>query len=536
MYDHDEHNEGSLFTKSGSVELVSRPPVIHPYEFSYDESDLIGKGTFGAVYKGECRGDIVAVKILKTDQMKIKDLKDFKNECEILMALRHRNVVTFMGACVKMDNLAMLTEMLECDLGDFIKKSHHKTSFLTKLKILRDVSRGMAWLHGSTPSIIHRDLKPSNVLLDVNYVAKIADFGLSIITEKKITKKAGSMLWMAPECHRQEHYDKSVDMYSFGIVSWQVITGQKPFNHYVQVGDVTGFKKAITVQHERPPLDEVPEYLHELLEGLWDPVPQNRISFKLAGNLIDESILYSNLSVDEESRIFWRNNFGHKLHVKWSSFYYRLLDFLAVVDIPDKKIKKCIKYLFIKDDHKKIVTMEMFGKILQWFGPLHLNGEDILERIEPLFESNWFWGDISREQSEKSLKSKHFLIRFSKKGDIASTPFVLSSGFKSKKEGTKKYMHFLIDFKDDKYQLNLKYGKKVDGEWTPLLIQSPTLQGIIEQLVLYKPYCNYKPAIGSDFFNILNNNTGGDSGYQNDVRSEDESTDSLLSSENTEDS
>lgn len=124
------------------------------------------------------------------------------DECKLFAKLRHPNVVLFLGICLDLPNLALVTEYMdEGSLWDTLHpdrqtKSANPIPWDKNLKVLADVARGMAFLHGSTPPIIHRDLKTQNILIDENWNCKVCDFGLSrICTNTHTMSKVGTPQW-----------------------------------------------------------------------------------------------------------------------------------------------------------------------------------------------------------------------------------------------------------------------------------------------------------------------------------------------------
>ena len=137
-----------------------------------------------------------------------------------------------------------------------------------------DIANGMAYLHSR--SIIHRDLKPSNVLLSRDHRAKIADFGMSVAnTGQELTAETGTYRYMAPEVIRHESYSSNADVYSFGLVLWQLITRDAPF------ATMTPIQAAFAVAEGRRPdiPPSCPSRLREIIELCWDQDSHTRPSF-----------------------------------------------------------------------------------------------------------------------------------------------------------------------------------------------------------------------------------------------------------------
>ncbi|CAJ1939790.1 unnamed protein product [Sphenostylis stenocarpa] len=215
---------------------------IEPTELDFSNSARIGKGSFGEILKAHWRGTPVAVKrilpSLSEDRLVIHVSQDFRHEVNLLVKLRHPNIVQFLGAVTDRKPLMLITEYLRGgDLHQYLKEKG-ALSPATAINFSMDIVRGMAYLHNEPNVIIHRDLKPRNVLL-VNSSAdhlKVGDFGLSkLITVQsshdvyKMTGETGSYRYMAPEVFKHRRYDKKVDVYSFAMILYEMLEGEPPF-------------------------------------------------------------------------------------------------------------------------------------------------------------------------------------------------------------------------------------------------------------------------------------------------------------------
>ncbi|XP_034551659.1 raf-1 proto-oncogene, serine/threonine kinase a isoform X2 [Notolabrus celidotus] len=196
----------------------------------------IGSGSFGTVYKGKWHGD-VAVKILKVTNPTPEQLQAFRNEVAVLRKTRHVNILLFMGYMTK-DNLAIVTQWCE---GSSLYKHIHvlETNFkiIQLMDIARQTAQGMDYLHAK--NIIHRDMKSNNIFLHEGLTVKIGDFGLATVKARwsgshQVEQPSGSILWMAPEVIRMQDnnpYSFQSDVYSYGIVLFELLTGELPYSH-----------------------------------------------------------------------------------------------------------------------------------------------------------------------------------------------------------------------------------------------------------------------------------------------------------------
>ncbi|KAL5179114.1 Integrin-linked protein kinase 1 [Glycine soja] len=190
---------------------------VDPSELDFSNSVCIGKGSFGEILKAHWRGTPVAVKrilpSLSDDRLVIQD---FRQEVNLLVKLRHPNVVQFLGAVTDRKPLMLITEYLRGgDLHKYLKDKG-ALSPSTAINFGLDIARGMAYLHNEPNVIIHRDLKPRNVLL-VNSSAdhlKVGDFGLSKLIKVQSAHDVYKMTdrYMAPEVLKHRRYDKKVDV------------------------------------------------------------------------------------------------------------------------------------------------------------------------------------------------------------------------------------------------------------------------------------------------------------------------------------
>ncbi|KAK4471504.1 hypothetical protein MN116_004926 [Schistosoma mekongi] len=195
----------------------------------------IGSGSFGTVFKGYWHGN-VAIKELNVVDPTPQQLKAFKNEVGVLRKTRHENILLFMG-CVSKPCLAIITQW--CEGSSLYKHLHvleHRFDVSELIDIAKQTSQGMDYLHAK--NIIHRDLKSSNIFLHDRTV-KIGDFGLATVKSRwwntGCQQPTGSIFWMAPEVIRMEGetpYTNLSDVYAYGVVIYELITGQLPYSHY----------------------------------------------------------------------------------------------------------------------------------------------------------------------------------------------------------------------------------------------------------------------------------------------------------------
>ncbi|CAL9145771.1 unnamed protein product [Musa hybrid cultivar] len=190
-------------------------------------------GFFGEVFRGIWNGTDVAIKVFLEQDLTTENMEDFCNEIYILSRLRHPNVILFLGACMKPPHLSMVTEYME--MGSLYYLMHmsgqkKKLSWRKRLKMLRDICRGLMCIHRM--KIVHRDLKSANCLVDKHWTVKICDFGLSrVMTDGPLrdNSSAGTPEWMAPELIRNEPFTEKCDIFSLGVIMWELCTLNRPW-------------------------------------------------------------------------------------------------------------------------------------------------------------------------------------------------------------------------------------------------------------------------------------------------------------------
>ncbi|KAJ4869864.1 Protein kinase superfamily protein [Raphanus sativus] len=257
---------------------LQNQPLLPYQEWDIDFSELtvgtrVGIGFFGEVFRGVWNGTDVAIKLFLEQDLTAENMEDFCNEISILSRVRHPNVVLFLGACTKPPRLSMITEYME--LGSLYYLIHmsgqkKKLSWHRRLRMLRDICRGLMCIHRM--KVVHRDLKSANCLVDKHWTVKICDFGLSrIMTDEnmKDTSSAGTPEWMAPELIRNEPFTEKCDIFSLGVIMWELSTLRKPWE------GVPPEKVIFAVAHERSRLEIPDGPLSKLIADCWAE-PQER--------------------------------------------------------------------------------------------------------------------------------------------------------------------------------------------------------------------------------------------------------------------
>ncbi|KAJ8452509.1 hypothetical protein Cgig2_000098 [Carnegiea gigantea] len=201
-------------------------------------------------------------------------------QVRIMRRLRHPNVVLFMGAVTRPPNLSIVTEFLpRGSLYRILHRPNCQIDEKRRIKMALDVARGMNCLHTSTPTIVHRDLKSPNLLVDKNWNVKVCDFGLSRLKHNTFLSSkstAGTPEWMAPEVLRNEPSNEKCDVYSFGVILWELATLRLPWSgmNPMQVVGAVGFQnRRLDIPKELDPL------VARIILECWQPDPNMRPSF-----------------------------------------------------------------------------------------------------------------------------------------------------------------------------------------------------------------------------------------------------------------
>uniref|UniRef100_A0A2P2IQ68 non-specific serine/threonine protein kinase n=1 Tax=Rhizophora mucronata TaxID=61149 RepID=A0A2P2IQ68_RHIMU len=284
----------STFTKTQSTALLmgsgSSSDVVHtPSEpggvgnsrswFTYEELDkatngfssqnLLGEGGFGSVYYG-CLPDgrEVAVKQLNTGGGQGE--REFKAEVEIISRIHHRHLVSLVGYCITENRRLLIYDYVPNNTLHFHLHGEGRPvlDWPTRVKIAAGAARGIAYLHEDChPRIIHRDIKSANILLDNNFEAKVSDFGLAKLALDAYThittRVMGTFGYVAPEYASSGKLTEKSDVFSYGVVLLELITGRKPVDPSQPVGDES------LVEWARPLLNHVLD--SEEFDGLVDP-------------------------------------------------------------------------------------------------------------------------------------------------------------------------------------------------------------------------------------------------------------------------
>ncbi|XP_071006438.1 mitogen-activated protein kinase kinase kinase 7-like isoform X2 [Oncorhynchus clarkii lewisi] len=263
-----------------SADMLETPPGYPFEEIDYvdiEVEEVVGRGAFGVVCKAKWKGKDVAIKTIESES----ERKAFIVELRQLSRVNHPNIVKLYGSC----NNPVCLVMEYAEGGSLYNVLHgaeplpcytasHAMSWCFQC------SQGVAYLHGMKPkALIHRDLKPPNLLLVAGgTVLKICDFGTACDIQTHMTNNKGSAAWMAPEVFEGSNYSEKCDVFSWGIILWEVITRRKPFD---EIGG-PAFRIMWAVHNgTRPPLiKSLPKPIESLMTRCWSKDPSQRPSME----------------------------------------------------------------------------------------------------------------------------------------------------------------------------------------------------------------------------------------------------------------
>uniref|UniRef100_A0A804K783 non-specific serine/threonine protein kinase n=1 Tax=Musa acuminata subsp. malaccensis TaxID=214687 RepID=A0A804K783_MUSAM len=270
-----------LVSSGGEIKVGSEE------RWSADMSQLLigskfATGRHSRIYHGRYKGREVAIKLMSQPEedpaLAAALEQQFTSEVALLFRLHHPNIITLVAACKKPPVFCIITEYMAG--GSLRKYLHnhepHSLPHSLVLKLALDIARGMSYLHSQ--GIIHRDLKSENILVGEDLSVKVADFGISCLESQCGSGKGftSTHRWMAPEMIKEKIHTRKVDVYSFGIVLWELLTALIPFH------DMTPEQAAYAVAHKnaRPALPaSCPLAFSHLMSRCWATNPDKRLQF-----------------------------------------------------------------------------------------------------------------------------------------------------------------------------------------------------------------------------------------------------------------
>lgn len=242
----------------------------------FNPDNKIGQGGFGSVYQGKLKdGKIAAIKVLSAESN--QGVTEFLTEIKAIADIQHENLVSLYGCCAERNHRMLIYNYMENNslartlLGSGHRDHSIQFSWKTRMNICIGVARGLAFLHEEVrPRIIHRDIKASNILLDKDLTPKISDFGLAKLFPDNVThvstRVAGTIGYLAPEYAVRGRLTRKADVYSFGVLLVEIVSGRHNVNSRLPMGERFVLEQ-VWDYYER---NELPLLIDEALDGCYD--------------------------------------------------------------------------------------------------------------------------------------------------------------------------------------------------------------------------------------------------------------------------
>jgi hypothetical protein len=289
------------------LEVMRRVWTINSSEIHLSERiDNGAPGSYGDVYKARYRDMTVALKKLKLQTREFE--RDFLKETELMKSMRHENIVLFIGAGKFETNdcpFLVLEYMQNGALTGILRNTDVHLSRKQQLSFCLDAAKGMEFLHSQQPPRIHRDLKSTNLLVSAGWVVKVADFGCArlvkrqgetqsvakrryaplnnareplLMADRDLSENVGAALWRAPEIFACEPYGTPADVYSFGIVMWEIVARDIPYNER-EFRWMKNVKEAVLAGARPSSPGDIDRSYGDLMKECWAGTPSLRPSF-----------------------------------------------------------------------------------------------------------------------------------------------------------------------------------------------------------------------------------------------------------------
>ncbi|XP_054152911.1 mitogen-activated protein kinase kinase kinase 9-like [Oppia nitens] len=344
-------------------------PKICEIEFSQLKlEDVIGIGGFGKVYKGIYRGYEVAVKAARQDLNEdISDvLAGVRQEAKLFWLLDHPNIVKLIGVCLEEPNLCLVMEYLRGgSLNRVLSGQHIPPAVICEWAT--QIADGMNYIHSRGPiSLIHRDLKSSNVLLnepidDDNWYGKtlkITDLGLAReLVKTTRMSQAGTYAWMSPEVIKSSTFSKASDVWSYGIVVWEILTGETPYKGI----DALAVAYGVAMNKLTLPIpSSCPPEFKELLESCWDQTPHNRPGFEAILNSLTEIANSHFIETNVESFHTMRNDWKQEINEILEELKTKEKELRSrEEELTKAMVKQQVKEQVLKERERELAEREM---------------------------------------------------------------------------------------------------------------------------------------------------------------------------------
>ena len=386
----------------------------------------IGKGSFSRVYAAQYNGYSVAAKVLKDSLPEDeRSRRQLLQEYQMLAAIRHPNVILLMGTSLTPEMQPLFVFEL-CSRGALKDVLPSERSMLRRLKFGKDIVAGLNWLHAH--NIVHRDLKCANILIDEEYTAKISDLGLALFYHENVICRCfkGNIKYSAPEILRARAnkatrlypYGPQTDVYSFGLILWELVTRQPLFQGIHGTENITTF---VSDGHRPPLVPGWPMSLQNMLNACWHDKPSRRPQF-IAIQRDFPAVMVDVMCPDPVARKVCRELWAgmETRSVSYDEFE-RAFQTITNVDLSTASLcyRRCLQRMLC-DSYDHRVTFERVCNMVHTFGSMQPIDE-FLHRVITLFEQPWFFGYVRvcdarqmlQEQCALSPAGGYYMIRFS---------------------------------------------------------------------------------------------------------------------------
>jgi TPR repeat protein len=318
----NESEEKKATDENKTINTLSENPILKqfvPTKISFQgillpAKDLIwgkilGQGSYGKVSQGTWLNTTpVAIKDLILTQWTAVDRESFEAEATLMYRLRHPNIVQLYGVCQQEFRYSLVMELMPKGTLYELLHNNQPLSWERRWVLAGDIAQGINYLH--TQDVLHRDLKSLNVLISDTGRAKLTDFGLSKVkqTTKSLTSKSsnqssqavGTLPWMAPELFkRKAEYTKKADIYSLGMILWELSSRKVPFSEAENMAILALWK----AQGEAETIpDNCPKPMAKLIKYCWFNTPEKRPTAAEMVKAIQQSLSASNVVSAEENQ------------------------------------------------------------------------------------------------------------------------------------------------------------------------------------------------------------------------------------------
>eukprot|EP00899_Mesostigma_viride_P024285 jgi/Mesvir1/5040/Mv02244-RA.1 len=246
----------------------------------------LATAAYGILYKGRYGSRDVTIKVI-SKEVPPEEMPLFRAEVALMQKRKHRNLLEFIGAKIKPPRVLLLSEYISGgSIHDRLHKHHKQISTPLLLQIALDTARGMAYMHNN--NILHCSLKTGNLLLTENKLTKIADFGFIRLLSGEEGTSADVGAWTAPEVLKRKPPTLTSDVYSFGMVLWEMLAGAQPYANMPLSEAVV----AVARRGMRPPIPpKAPKCLADIVQACWQQEPDKRPEFTAVLKMLEKARL-----------------------------------------------------------------------------------------------------------------------------------------------------------------------------------------------------------------------------------------------------